>query len=265
MKNLIIFLFCTTVLIAEITTSIPPLKFVVEKLAPKGEKVNSLIRSDQSPHSFSASPSQVMELGKSQLYFHVNMELQQALEPKLKSRFPNVKSIDLSKTLPKATVDFDRHIWLSLDNLLVLAQSITSTLISTYPDKKQEIEDNFSAFKMIIEAKSKEFTKKLKPFANRTFYIYHPTLGHFAKRYKLTQKAIEADGKSPTPRELIKLIRQAKKGQAKILLVQEQFNQKPARIISEKIQGEVKIFNPMAENSLKELESVVNSIISAYK
>ena len=40
--------------------------------------------------------------------------------------------------------------------------------------------------------------------------VFHPSWGYFANAYDLTQMAVEIEGKSPKPKELIALINEAK-------------------------------------------------------
>jgi zinc transport system substrate-binding protein len=54
-------------------------------------------------------------------------------------------------------------------------------------------------------------TEKFRNAKRRSFLIYHPAMGYFARDYGLTQISVEIDGKSPTTsnmRRVVDLARQ---------------------------------------------------------
>ncbi len=76
--------------------------------------------------------------------------------------------------------------------------------------------------------------------------VFHPSWGYFADRYGLQQIAIEKSGKTPSIRQLGKLIEQARKAGVKTIIVQPQFSRRDAETIAQEIGGKVVAIDPLA-------------------
>ena len=121
-----------------------------------------------------------------------------------------------------------------------------------------------------LEAKFAELTgldteirEKLLPFKGSRFCVFHPSFGYFAEAYGLTQIPVELDGKSPSPRQLVALIEQAKGDGVKVVFVQKQFPAESARAIADAIGGTVAQLDPLAEDSVANLRLITESIVQA--
>ena len=77
-----------------------------------------------------------------------------------------------------------------------------------------------------------QLRQALKPFRGQTFYVFHPAFGYFADAYHLQQKSVETEGKSPTPRQLLALIKQARAEGVKIIFLQPQFDVHAAEAVA---------------------------------
>jgi zinc transport system substrate-binding protein len=105
----------------------------------------------------------------------------------------------------------------------------------------------------------------LAPFKGRAFYVFHPSFGYFSDAYSLKQVAVEQDGKAPTPRELARLIRNAKTEGTQVVLVQKSFPPKSAEAVANAIHGRVVILNPLAENPLETIQKLANVLTDSWK
>ena len=80
--------------------------------------------------------------------------------------------------------------------------------------------------------------RALRPFRGQTFYVFHPAFGYFADAYGLRQKSVETEGKSPTPRQLLALIKQARAEGVKIIFLQPQFDRRAADAVATALGGD---------------------------
>ena len=76
--------------------------------------------------------------------------------------------------------------------------------------------------------------------------MFHPAWGYFAWTYGLKEVPIELEGKEPSPKELKELIQFARQRGIKVILVEPQFSDRIAKIISREIHGKLIKVDPLA-------------------
>jgi zinc transport system substrate-binding protein len=90
--------------------------------------------------------------------------------------------------------------------------------------------------------------------------VFHPSWGYFAKEYDLVQVPIEIEGKKPKPRELIKLIKQARKQNIKAIFVAPEFPKTIAINLANELHIEVVSISPLNPNYEKNLLKLSKAI-----
>lgn len=88
----------------------------------------------------------------------------------------------------------------------------------------------------------------LQPLAGAAFIIYHPALTYFAREFGLKQLCIELDGKEPSPAQLKQLLETATQSGAKVVFVQQEFDQKNAELIAKETGCRLVTINPLSYN-----------------
>jgi zinc transport system substrate-binding protein len=159
----------------------------------------------------------------------------------------------------------DPHIWLSAPEIEILAYNIFDALVRADPVYKTLYKINLDQFIKELEEVHVTLQKLLKPYRGRSFFVFHPSFGYFADAYGLKQIPIEIEGKSPTPRQIEALIKEAKRQNVRIIFVSPQFSQKSAGIIARAIGGAVVPINPLEKNALKNLEDIALKIQSSLE
>ena len=76
------------------------------------------------------------------------------------------------------------------------------------------------------------------------------------------QRAVEVEGKSPSPRQLAKLIKEAQEENVKVIFVQPQFDPKSAKAVAAAIGGAVVPLDALAENVAGNLRTMADKIAS---
>jgi len=69
--------------------------------------------------------------------------------------------------------------------------------------------NNYLTFLEELDKLNEKIATILKPAKDKSFMIFHPALGYFAKRYDMNQIAIEKEGKDPKPKEILELIKKS--------------------------------------------------------
>ena len=256
-----------------ISVSIPPLKWITEKIAGSDFTVTSVVSSNISPELFDPSVKTIEELEESDLYFSFDLF---AFEHKLEDAVSNPGKIH--NVLENNTYlieedqeahadeghshgDYDPHVWFSVDIDSSIAENIKNVLSEKYPEKKDIFEKNYSDFISEVNSFKTELKSTLNSKKSKIFVIYHPALTYFAKEYGLTQVSIEQEGKEPTAQYLKNVINEIKKNNVKLLLVQPQFPKSSVDLISKEV-PDIKIieFNPLEENIFDNLKKFTDSL-----
>ena len=115
-----------------------------------------------------------------------------------------------------------------------------------------------------IDSLHHELKQILAPHQGKAFFVYHPAFTHFADAYGLEQKSIEAEGKSPSPKQLMALVKEAKETNVKVIFVQPQIDPSSAQTIADAIGGQVITIDPLAEDVLTNLESIAQTLADSF-
>jgi zinc transport system substrate-binding protein len=167
---------------------------------------------------------------------------------------------DIKKETIKGHNKLDPHIWTSPNNVKIIAKNILDQLIKQDPENKTFYTNNYQEFILKINNLNDKIKSILKDRKNTKFMVFHPAWGYFSKQYNLIQIPIEIDGKSPKPKDLIKIIKEAKKQNIKAILTAPEFSIKAANQIAKQLNIQVKQIsplNPKWENNLLKLAHTI--------
>ncbi len=249
----------------DVAVSIIPQKTFVEKIG--GDKVNvmTLVKPGQSPHTYEPKPSQMENLSKVQVYFPIQIEFENAWLEKFTSQNKNMQVVPMTKGIKFITmkkhkhlkgeekartiIKTDPHTWISPLNVKIMAKNIYETL-SLIDSKNQEFyKKNYLNYLDEINEVDNTINKILIDVpSNAKFMVFHPAWGYFARDYGLVQFPVEKEGKEPTPKAMIKIIKEAKKENIKAIIVQKEFSTKAATALANELNIKVIQESPLAAN-----------------
>lgn len=256
----------------EVFVSIPPQKWLCEQLGADFLQVGILVGKGQEPHGFETTPRQIQSLAGSTLFFTVGMEFEREIVRRLQTGSPNLRIVDSSKTIQKISMagaghghktELDPHVWLSPINLKSMAAVMVSALVEEDPEHAKVYEKNLHNLNNQLDKLDHSITAKLAPFSGASFFVFHPAFGYFAHDYQMHQIAVETGGKSPTPRQLFGLIKQAKNENVQVIFVQPQFDPRSAESVAEAIGGRVVPLDSLAEDVFANLAMMATKIEQA--
>ena len=284
-------LFCLTSLAfsapMEVFVSIPPQKWISDKLGGTLVTTYVLVGKGQDPHTYEPTPRQLTALSQAKLYFTLDLEFEGQIIPKLKKTVPTLHFVDTAASITKIGMrghghdeneqsvsvpaskerrhqeGLDPHVWLSPLNLKIMAADMARAMIAKDPANKSSYEKNLLALNRSLDLLHQGIEQELAPLQGASFYVFHPAFGYFAHAYHLHQEAIETGGKSPSPRQLASLIMQARANKARVIFVQPQFDHKSAAALASAIGGEVVPLDPLAEDVFTNLQIMAQKIKSA--
>jgi zinc transport system substrate-binding protein len=278
----------------QITVSILPQKYFVEKIVKDKFEVNVMVQPGASPHTYEPKTSQMKALATSKVYFSTGVSFENVWLDKFKKNAKDTLFVDLSDGIEKLAMGkhehheedakeaehddhsghkehddhdeegLDPHIWLDPVLVKIQAKNIYDTMIKIDVQNADFYKVNYEQFLKELDELDANLKTILTPYKDKAFMVFHPSWGYFAKRYDLEQIPIELQGKEPKPNELVELIKDAKEHDIKIVFVSPQFSQKSAKTISQNINAKVATIDPMVSNWSEGLILTAKEIASSY-
>ena len=250
-----------------LSVSIEPQRYFLEALVGDKFVVNTVIPSGSNPETYDPSPSQMVRIGKSLLYFKIgNLGFENTWLQNISSNNPEMKIVDCSVGITQIEHDHhghagdDPHIWSSPKTAAIITKNMYNNLIEVDKQNKDFYLENYKKLESKINNTDSIIQAYIAEAPSKTFIIFHPALSYFSNEYGLNQLTIEMDGKSPTPQQLSKIIQQAKKENVKVVFIQEEFDQKNTEVVAKEIGAEVVSINPLAYDWDKEMIRIAKAI-----
>ena len=244
--------------------SIQPQAYFVKRIGGDHVRVEILVRPGASPATYAPTPKQMARLASARVFFRIGVPFEHSLLVKIRRTIPDLLIVDTSAGLKHRQItgknELDPHTW--MDPMLVKRQGrvILQTLEKIDPRNKMKYEKNYIKFANDLDALDERIRKELKKSVGKTIFVYHPAYGYFCRAYGLRQKAVEAGGRNPSPKQLVHLIEQAQKEGVRVIFVQPQFSKKKAQVIARAIGGVVMVFDPLAYDYIKNLDQVAERL-----
>jgi len=256
--------------------SIAPQAAFVERVGGDHVTPHVLVPPGRSPATYEPTPKQVAKLGEAKVFFCIGVPFEKGFLDELRSTHPDLEIVDTREGIelrrmrsssgagrPGEGWGDDPHIWLDPLRVKRQAKTICDALVRLDPGHRDAYESNLEAFRKDLDAVNDRIADTLAPLKGKKLFVFHPSFGYFADRYGLEQVSVEAEGKEPGPKQLAGLIEQAEQAGAKVIFVQPQFSTKSARTVARALDGKVVTLDPLARNSIENLETMASRIREA--
>ena len=270
-----------------------PYEYLLERVGGDWIEVSAIVQEGGDCHNYSPSPRQITEISKANLIFSGGITFESNFFIAVGDGINSPKDINLleglellagscgecesskadaaaGKETSAAERDHDHedlsdpHVWLSPRMLLKQAERVAVTLKQHTPaEASKDIDANLASLKADLTQLDKDLTEMLAPMKGSAFYVYHGAFTYFAADYGLEQKAIEIAGRSPSPKQVAAIAKQAKEEGVKVIFVQPQFDQSSAEALAETIGGKVQTLDPLEKDVIANLRVVAETIRSA--
>ena len=268
-----------------VVVSILPQKYFVEKIGGNRVQVSAMVLPGANPATYEPNPRQMVNLARSKIYFAIGVPFEDHWLPKFIQTSSKMEIVNTQSGITKMPMKAyghghhksghahgpisanakDPHIWLSPPLVMMQAKNIRGGLIKADPKGRMVYEANYSVFLEELKILDKEIKSVFETMGQgNRFMVYHPSWGYFAQNYGLEQIPIELEGKTPSPRQLLALIKEAREDGIKVIFVQPQFSEKSAETIANAIGGKVVFADPLAEDWKNNLLQVAEKFKSAF-
>lgn len=256
----------------KLVVSIAPLREVVSAIAGEGFTVEIMLPPGANHESYEPTPKDIMKLENASLFFTNGLlDFERNWISRFTGMYPSLKVVSLEKGIELLSGHehddgekhgADPHTWLSLSAMKIQAATIKESLSERYPQQEEIFAKNLEALLQKINRADSTIRLKMDSLSNKTFLIYHPALGYFARDYGLTQLSIEEEGKEPSPASVKKIIDLVKRENIRFVLVSKEFDTRNATTIAQEAGIEVIVFDPMSSDWLQNMEQIASVISS---
>ncbi|MFC1964450.1 metal ABC transporter solute-binding protein, Zn/Mn family [Chloroflexota bacterium] len=262
--------------IGVVVTVLPQAEFVVN-VGGERVDVSIMVSPGASPHTYEPTPSQLAALSIAKIYAKAGsrVDFELVWMDKLVAANEKMLVVDCSNGIQLIEMSgkhtredeeyehgaMDPHIWLSPLNAKIMVQNIYEGLVQVDPDNRTYYEQNRDAYLQKLTKLDHDIRDGMSGVTNRSFMVYHPAFGYFARDYNLNMLPIEEEGKEPTAAGIARLIEQAKGHKINVIFVSPQFNPESAKVIAREIGGKVVFVDPLAGDYIMNLYKVLGELV----
>lgn len=240
---------------AEFAESVGGDKVVVTVMVPPGA----------SPHTYAPTPGQLTAVKQAKMYAKVGSGVEFELVHMDKIIEANKDMLVVGCSQGVELMGKDPHIWLSPRNAKIMVENICNGLIKVDPENEEYYTQNKNKYLTKLDGLDEDCKSSLAGITNRSFMVFHPAWGYFARDYDLTQIPIEKEGKKPTAAGVAALIEQAKANNIKVVFVSPQFDVSSAKAIAEAIDGKVAFLDPLARDYINNIHMALGELVQGME
>ena len=273
----------------QVAVSVPPQAYLLERIGGSRVQVEVMIPPGASHTTYSPSPRQMVALSQARLYVLVGHPAflfeTEHIAPFLAAH-PGIRTVDMSAGMELILEDVegeghverglfgeeehghaggDPHVWVAPSTVRVASGNVARALAEIDPGHAAEYRSNLASLLADIDGLDREIRAMLAGAEARSFMVYHPAWGYFAREYGLTQVAIEAGGREPSAARVIELVELARRERVHAIFVQRGFAWKSARVLADEIGGKVVVVDPMGEDWLAEMRTAARAFKEALE
>ena len=200
-----------------------------------------LCRGNQDPHFLEVMPSYMLKLRDADLVFEIGLDLEKWLPQLIDgSRNTNIQLIDLSQEIDKKEVPTTKmdarygdvhpygnpHYYLDPLDVKIMAKEVYDALTTQDPGNADYYEKNYNDYIKQLDAKITEWANKMAKAKGKPIVFFHSTWIYFADQYgiKIAGYVEPKPGIPPTPSHNAEVINLIKKGNVKLIVMEDYYS-----------------------------------------
>lgn len=170
----------TTASKINVTVSILPQKYFVERIGGGFVNVSVMVLPGESPATYEPKPEQMTALANSVAYFSIGVPFEKAWLEKIRAANEKMKMVDTTQSIERQVTPkggFDPHIWLSPSLVKIQSQTIYTALAELDPAHEANYKANLDTFLKDIDALDADIRATLEKTQTKKFIVFHPAWG----------------------------------------------------------------------------------------
>ena len=266
-----LFLFAAGQVLAEparqIFVSIPPQRFLLERIVGTLGTVQVFIEPGQVPETYEPRPSRLKLLKDASIYFSIGVPFEKPLLERIRRQYPRLQVVDCCAVLlpGDAGSNPDPHIWTSPRLIIRYAELVHDVLSRIDAGNRYEYDSNYRELNGELVTLQQDMRTLLRERRFDEFIIDHAGLGPLAEEFNLKQVALEQGGREPSARSLAGVIDLAKSRHIKTIFTQKQHQSATIGVLAGEIGANITVIDLYGENYLDNMRSITRSLGEALK
>ena len=238
----------------DVVTTTQDTRSIAELIGGNKVSVFAIATGYQNPHFVDPKPSYIIKLSNADMYVTLGLDLEAGWSPSLLTSSRNTKIqrgsegyVDASVGVPLLQVpssinraEGDIHIygnphyWLDPANGKIIARNICNGLEKVSPENKAYFEANLKAFNEQIDAKLRGWNAAMAAFKGSKVIAYHNEWVYFETRFglQIVDFMEPKPGIPPTPSQLVKIIKEVKENNIKVIITSPYFTTSSSDVVS---------------------------------
>jgi zinc transport system substrate-binding protein len=240
-----------------ILTTVFPLQEFARAIAGDRGDVSLLLPPGAEVHTWQPRTSDIKKLSSLDVFLYIGQNLEPWVEDILKSAAgPNVRILEVGPVVLGMPADdkeslgpepSDPHVWLDFGYDQVILDRILDVLIRIEPDSKAYFEQSAASYKEKLRLLDDRYREAFAACLHKAFIFGgHSAFANLARRYNLEQIPVygRSPDAAPTPKELARIIADAKKRNIKTIFIEPNVSDKIARQIASELEADIRVLNP---------------------
>lgn len=214
-----------------VATTIRPLQFIAEAIVGSLGTVTSVIDENDSPHQYTISPSDRINLAEADVLVWISPEFEVFLQNLFASGNERgvviqVSALGSMRLHSFGNGIFDPHLWLDSGNAVLIAEAIVDRVSSIDSDNARAYQRNFDNFKQRVEFTNQTIIALLSRPATGEYLVYHDAYQYFEKQFGLKHGLVLLDNPEvqPSMRDILQARQRVKELSPLCLLLESDSN-----------------------------------------
>ena len=210
-----------------IVTTIKPLQMIAEAVVQEYGNVSSIVDPQQSPHHFTVSPSDRINLARADMAVWIGPLFETRIsdffvQAGFKAKTITVIDIPGLQLHSIGDEQLDTHLWLDSSNAVRIAKVIAERAAEMDPVNAISYHQNLEKFSSEIASKNLEIAQKFQSPSATKYAVYHNAYQYFEQQFGLQHDMVILQDPEVQPgiRETIALRRQVNDQQPSCLLLE---------------------------------------------
>ena len=252
----------------EILVTVPPLKGLVEMLAPPGVRVRALMAPGRSEHGYEFTPADLASMARADLVVYVGLGLEPAVAKLATQReLPALNFADAvgikGEEIPHDHVHTeacehghgaDPHLWLDpvlVEQLLPALSARIRTALEARgplsPAQIAELDTRLTDARARVKSVDEAYRAGLANLPSRAIVTHHAAWGRLAERYNLTVAEVlrPVENAEPDAARVAQVASALRERKAPVIFVEPQFSQESARRVAQAAGVGVAVLDPL--------------------